>query len=498
MSDFKIEPVDSVFIRVKCDAGFTKELSDYFTFEVPGHKFMPAYRNRMWDGKIKLYNTQNQQIYAGLYDYVIKFATDRSYTYEGYEQTNNGDITTEFVQQFCKTLDLKAAGKTIDPHDHQIDGVRYALAHERCLLLSPTGSGKSLMIYVICRYLQDQIPEDKKILLIVPTISLVSQMYSDFFDYSKGTSWKCRENCHKIFGGQEKETDKKIVITTWQSIYNLPASYFEQFSAVIGDECHLFKSKSLTSIMTKLKDCPYRIGTTGTLDGSFTHKLVIEGLFGRVHKLTSTKELMEKNLLSDLTIDCLVLQYPDDVRQSMKKLTYQEEIDWLVQNDARNDFIANLANSTKGNTLVLFQFVEKHGQPLYEKIKKLAKNRKVFFIHGGTEADDREQIRHIVEQEQDAILVASYGTFSTGVSIRRLHNIVFSSPSKSRIRVLQSIGRQLRKSEHKEKAKLYDLADDLSWKSHQNHTLRHFVERLKIYDSEKFVYKKILIPIEGS
>ena len=289
-----------------------------------------------------------------------------------------------------------------------------------------------------------------------------------------------------------------IYITTWQSIYNLPASYFEQFSAVIGDECHLFKSKSLTSIMTKLKDCPYRIGTTGTLDGSFTHKLVIEGLFGRVHKLTSTKELMEKNLLSDLTIDCLVLQYPDDVRQSMKKLTYQEEIDWLVQNDARNDFIANLANSTKGNTLVLFQFVEKHGQPLYEKIKKLAKNRKVFFIHGGTEADDREQIRHIVEQEQDAILVASYGTFSTGVSIRRLHNIVFSSPSKSRIRVLQSIGRQLRKSEHKEKAKLYDLADDLSWKSHQNHTLRHFVERLKIYDSEKFVYKKILIPIEGS
>jgi superfamily II DNA or RNA helicase len=498
MSNFKIESVDSVFIRVKCDAGFTKELSDYFTFEVPGHKFMPAYRNRMWDGKIKLYNTQNQQIYAGLYDYVIKFAADRSYTHEGYEQTNNGDITTEFVRQFCKTLDLKAAGKTIDPHDHQIDGVRYALAHERCLLLSPTGSGKSLMIYVICRYLQNQIPDDKKILLIVPTISLVSQMYSDFFDYSKGTSWKCREYCHKIFGGQEKQTDKKIVITTWQSIYNLPPSYFEQFSAVIGDECHLFKSKSLISIMTKLKDCPYRIGTTGTLDGSFTHKLIIEGLFGRVHKLTSTKELMEKNLLSDLTIDCLVLQYPDDVRQSMKKLTYQEEIDWLVQNDARNDFIANLTNSTKGNTLVLFQFVEKHGQPLYEKIKKLAKNRKVFFIHGGTEADDREQIRHIVEQEQDAILVASYGTFSTGVSIRRLHNIVFSSPSKSRIRVLQSIGRQLRKSEHKEKAKLYDLADDLSWKSHQNHTLRHFVERLKIYDSEKFVYKKILIPIKGS
>jgi len=498
MSDFVIEPIDSVFIRVKCDSGFTKELSDFFTFEVPGHKFMPAYRNRMWDGKIKLYNTLNQQIYAGLYDYVVKFAKDRQYSVQEYNQANNPDITCDYIKDYCKTLGISAAGKAIDPHNHQIEGIVHALQKERCLLLSPTGSGKSLMIYVLCRYLQNQIPEDKKILIIVPTISLVSQMYSDFFDYSKATKWKCREYCHKIFGGQEKETDKKIVITTWQSIYNLPASYFEQFHVVVGDECHLFKSKSLTNIMTKLKDCPYRIGTTGTLDGSFTHKLVIEGLFGRVHRLTSTKELMEKNLLSELSIDCLVLQYPDQVRQSMKKLTYQEEIDWLVQNEARNDFIAKLTNSTKGNTLVLFQFVEKHGKPLYEKIKNLAKNRKVFFVHGGTEADDREGIRQIVEKEENAIVIASYGTFSTGVSIRRLHNIVFSSPSKSRIRVLQSIGRQLRKSEHKDKAKLYDISDDLSWKSHQNHTLKHFVERLKIYESEKFEFKKILIPIEES
>jgi len=498
MSDFVVEPVNSVFIRVKCDGGFTKELSDHFTFQVPGHKFMPAYRNRMWDGKIKLYNTQTKEIYAGLYDYVVKFATDRSYSITTTDQPHNEDITQDYIKEYCKTLDLKAAGKSIDPHEHQIDGIVHSLKKERCLLLSPTGSGKSLMIYVICRYLQNQIADDKKILLIVPTISLVSQMYSDFFDYSKGTSWKCREHCHKIFGGQEKETDKKIVITTWQSIYNLPEKYFQQFSAVIGDECHLFKSKSLTSIMTKLKDCPYRIGTTGTLDGSFTHKLVIEGLFGRVHKLTSTKELMDKNLLSELSIDCLVLQYPDEIKQSVKKFTYQEEIDWLVQNEARNHFISNLSNSMKGNTLVLFQFVEKHGKPLFEKINKLAKNRKVFFIHGGTEADYREQIRQIVEKEENAIIVASYGTFSTGVSIRRLHNIVFSSPSKSRIRVLQSIGRQLRKSEHKEKAKLYDISDDLSWKSHQNHTLKHFLERLKIYDSEKFIYKKILIPVEES
>ena len=158
--------------------------------------------------------------------------------------------------------------------------------------------------------------------------------------------------------------------------------------------------------------------------------------------------------------------------------------------------ISKLALSLKGNTLVLFQFVEKHGKVLYEMMKD--KGKKVFFVYGGTDVDDRESIRKIVEKEENAIIIASYGTFSTGISIKRLHNIVFSSPSKSRIRVLQSIGRQLRKSEFKEKARLYDIADDLSWKSYQNHTLRHFVERIKIYESEKFEHRKIVVPVKES
>jgi superfamily II DNA or RNA helicase len=196
-----------------------------------------------------------------------------------------------------------------------------------------------------------------------------------------------------------------------------------------------------------------------------------------------------------LSIDCLLLKYPDEIRQSLKKITYQEEIDWLVHYQPRNEFICNLATTLKGNTLILFQFVEKHGKKLKEMLDKLNTNHKVFFIHGGTEVEDREEVRKIAEEEENAIIIASYGTFSTGVSIRRLHNIIFSSPSKSRIRVLQSIGRQLRKSEFKEKAKLYDLADDLSWKSYKNHTLKHYEERLKIYESEMFEHKKISIPI---
>ena len=486
MSDLIIEPVDSVYIKVKCEKGYAKELSDFFTFKVPGHKFMPAFRNKMWDGQIKLYNIYKQEIYAGLEDYVIQFAKDRSYDIERQESPKKNSITADEVIKFAKLLNIP-----FDLHDHQVEGICHAINNDRCLLLSPTGSGKSLIIYTLVRYYLEKIKPNKKILIIVPTISLVTQMYSDFFEYSKSSPWKLRKYCHKIHGGEEKETDKQIVISTWQSIYKMPKSYFDEFEVVIGDECHLFKSKSLTAIMTKLTSCPYRIGTTGTLDGTFTHKLVIEGLFGRVHKVTSTKELMDKDLLSKLSIDCIVLNYPQDVRKTIKTLKYAEEIDWLVHNKKRNEFICNLAENVKGNTLVLFQFVEKHGKVLQNSGKK-----KVFFVHGATEAEDREYIRKIVEKEDNAIIVASYGTFSTGISIKRLHNIVFSSPSKSRIRVLQSIGRQLRKSEFKDKAKLYDIADDLSWKSHQNHTLRHFLERLKIYEHEKFDYRKINIPVE--
>ena len=137
--------------------------------------------------------------------------------------------------------------------------------------------------------------------------------------------------------------------------------------------------------------------------------------------------------------------------------------------------------------------MSKHGRPLYEQIKTACPEKDVYFIYGGTETDLREKIRKVMEKKDNAVIVASYGTFSTGISIRKLHNIVFASPSKSRIRVLQSIGRQLRKSEHKEKARLYDISDDICWKKYKNHTYRHYQERLKLYKAENFTYKTVII-----
>jgi superfamily II DNA or RNA helicase len=496
MVDLDVSIVDSVWLRVQCERGIAKELSDYFTFKVPGYKFMPAYRSRMWNGEICLYNIHTQQIYGGLAEYIVKFAEERGYTVT-MPAKNDFKITPEGVQQFIEEfLKVCVGGKRAKAHSHQINAVHHAMEKERCLLLSPTGSGKSLIIYALLRYYLDKIPKGKKVLVIVPTVSLVEQMFSDFADYSGENGWDVGKNCHKILSGASKTTDKRVVISTWQSVFKQTEKYFEQFGAVVGDEAHLFKAKSLTSIMTKLKTCPFRVGTTGTLDGTQTHRLVLEGLFGRAYEVTKTKELMEQKILSDLKIDCIVLQYPREDREMAKRAKYQDEIKWIIGSKRRNAFIADMCEKLKGNTLVLFQFVEGHGAELHKLVEeRVGSTRKVFFVHGGTEAGEREDIRKIVEQEENAVIIASYGTFSTGISIRRLNNILFASPSKSRIRVLQSIGRQLRVSEHKSVARLFDIGDDLSWRSWVNHTMRHMNERLKIYESEGFTYRVVKVDI---
>ena len=320
-----------------------------------------------------------------------------------------------------------------------------------------------------------------KTLILVPTTSLVEQMYSDFQDYG----WNSGTYCQKIYQGYDKTVTKDVVISTWQSIYKMSKKYFEQFGCVIGDEAHFFKAKSLTGIMTKLHQCKYRFGLTGTLDGTQTHQLVLEGLFGPVDTIVTTKELMDKKTLANLKIKCVVLKHPP-IRE---KMTYAEELQYLVGNEKRNNFISNLLLHLNGNTLCLFQLVEKHGKILYEQISTLVKDRKVFFVYGGVNSLEREKIREIVENEKDAIIIASFGTFSTGINIRNLHNIVFASPSKSKIRVLQSIGRGLRSTKNKLEVLVFDIADDISYKERRNFTLSHFSERINIYNEQQFNYE---------
>lgn len=488
-----ISKVNEVYAKIECEKHIAKEISEYFTFFVPGYTFVPAYRNKIWDGKIRLFDSRNSQIYMGLIGNVEEFCQERDYTF-----THNfvdDDYPLYHAKKFISDLQIHARGEPIEVREHQIEGYIHAMRKRRALLLSPTASGKSLIIYLIFRQLQQY--QNLKGLVIVPTTSLVEQLYSDFADYNNDNM---EEHLHRVYQGKDKESSKPLIISTWQSLYKLPKEYFHQFDYVIGDEAHLFKAQSLTTILTACINAKYRVGLTGTLDGTKTHKLVLEGLFGPVNKVITTRELIDKNQVSNFEVKCLILKHPDEKCLEYKDKTYQEEIQYLISNEVRNKFIKNLAVSLGKNTLILYQMVDKHGRILYDMIKDTEKigNRKVFFVHGGTDTNDREEIRRIMEIENDAIVVASYGTFSTGINIRNLHNIIFAMPTKSTIRTLQSIGRGLRQSEGKEQATLYDIADDLRYKKHMNYTLKHFVERTKIYNDEQFPFKIYKIGLKNA
>ena len=489
MTTLSITKVNETYIKVLAEPYIQAELSEFFTFQVPGYRFMPAYRARKWDGKLRLYSKATGKIYQGLLSYIYAFAKDREYKIDIEEGVYyNSKINKKDSDDFCNSLKPKSNGKDIEVRDYQLQAVYQVLKRHKLLLLSPTASGKSLIIYCMIRFFRML---NLKILVIVPTTSLVEQMYSDFVDYNMP-----KEMAHKIYSGKEKTDEAKVFISTWQSIYKLPKIWFSQFGAVFGDECHGFKSKSLMNIMNKATEAEYRYGTTGTLDGTQTHELVLQGLFGKTYKVTTTKDLQINEVLAELNIKRVVLNYNKKVRDDFGQKTYREEIDFIVDYEKRNKFIANLTLDQKGNTLLLFNYVERHGKPLFDLINsKVDEKRKVFFVSGNTQTSDREAIRGIVEKQKNAIIVASLGTFSTGINIRNLHNIVFASPSKSQIRVLQSIGRGLRKSENGAPTKLFDIIDNLCSKPRKNFAMLHADERLKIYEREKFMFNTFEIDL---
>ena len=492
-----IAKLNETFLQISCEKHIAYELNEYFSFKIPNAQFHPKVKARMWDGKIRLFNIQTGQLYFGLLPYLKEWTKKHSYQV----QTDIIDakpltgLDIESIKEFFDSLNLYCKNVKIIPRDYQIASFMECVKNDRVLLLSPTSSGKSLVIYSLIRWYQKFLDNDK-MLIVVPTTNLVSQMYGDFGDYSShDKNWNVEKYCHKIYSGKAKNSKEQIYISTWQSLYRLPKAYFEQFSLIVGDEAHLATANSLKGILEKSTFCRYRFGTTGTLKDSKCNKLMLEGLFGKTYTAVTSKQLMDDKHISKLNIQCLQLEYPEEERETMKKATYQEEINFIVTHKKRNNFICNLALEQNGNTLILFNYVEKHGKVLEKMLMDKDSNRQIFFIAGETDVEQREAIRKATEEEKNAIIVASSGVLSTGVNIKNLQYLIFAHPYKAKVRNLQSIGRVLRLDDKNNKAVLYDIIDDLHWKKYENYGLKHWKERLNIYLKEKFDYDYNLIPL---
>lgn len=487
-----IKKVSETTIRIETDdRGILYEISEHFTFFVPGYRFMPAYRNKIWDGKIRLLNLRDSTLPFGLCIRLCDFLNRRGYSFtvdSNILPTDKGINVDEFISQLALT-DVK--GQRLIPRDYQISAVKHLWNEEKSLCISPTASGKSLIIYLAIRLFLAKNPQGK-ICIVVPTTQLTEQMVGDFDDYSQNDpSFNAKEMCHAIYSGREKNTNHQVIITTWQSAINFRKDWFKDFEMIIGDEAHLHKAKSLVEIMSRFVNARFRIGTTGTLDGALCHEWQLEGIFGPIFKVTTTKELIDSNTLAPLQIHMHVLSYSDQRKKEFgTKRSYTDEIDFIVSDPARMRYLIDLSTVLEGNTLILFNLIEKHGSVIHEAIKnKVSDLRKVFYIHGGVATAERNVIREIVEREKNAIICASLGVFSTGVNIRNLHNIVFASPTKSQIRVLQSIGRGLRRSDNNATTNVHDLVDDIRYRKSINYTFKHGQSRHQIYIREQFPVK---------
>jgi superfamily II DNA or RNA helicase len=493
-----ITKINEVFIQVDCEPSLAAELYHHFSFKIPGAEFHPKVKARIWDGFLHLFNVRERKIYAGLFHQLVQYLQENGYTYRvqdnGYygridEETN---IDLQDFKNWVKTISLQSHGKKIEPRDFQILSAFESIKYKRLVNVSPTSSGKSLILYIIFMYLLEH-ELCTKILLIFPSTGLIQQMANDFSDYSGGKI-STDTVIHLIYSGQDKKSCKPIHFSTFQSLYKLPGSFYDTYDCVAGDEIHLAQSSSYVKILENCRDIKYRFGFTGTLSSkNKTHRLVVQGLLGQAKQFTTTAELIERKEASDIQITCVILDYSDETKSANKKTKYAQEFALICNHVRRNSFIKKLAIDLSGNTLILFQHKEQ-GKLLYNMIKE--EYDKVFYIDGDILATEREKIRQYLETVDDAIILASYGTTSTGWSVRNLHNGIFASPYKSEIKVLQSLGRGLRKHDSKEEFKLYDIVDDLSWKNRENYTLQHFAERVGYYAKDSLPYKIIRVKIE--
>lgn len=479
------------YIFIECDLDQAINISDNFSFFADNYYYHPKFKAGVWDGRIKLFNINTGLFPLGLFDKLIRYFVDRNIFIKIDPALKESGISIS-----AKKLDMfndNVVKFKYNLRDYQTKAVQLALYKKRAIIESATASGKSYIAFYLFNILQ-YIHRDFKFLLIVPTVSLVEQMAGDFQEYAE--NWcDYSQYVHKIYTGKEKQTDKPVIISTWQSLQNMPISYFNQFDCVICDEGHTAKGAELAKVVTNCVNASYKMAMSGTLQDSKVDKLQLEGLFGPIYNVATSKELQDRGILSKLKIFGIVLRYNDEIKKQCKKMTWREEINFINEQPSKVKVIMKLIKPEHKNNLILFKTID-YGKRLYESIKKYLPEKRVYYVDGSVKAETREKIRALAEKYDNVVIVASYGTFSTGINIKNLHNIIFAESSKSMIKILQSIGRALRLHKSKDYATLYDITDDLSWKSRKNYTLKHFLQRIEIYDKQSFNYMIKEIPIQ--
>ncbi|AUS02014.1 helicase [Vibrio phage 3.058.O._10N.286.46.B8] len=511
--DVIFRKVDNVYGQVECeDYDFIIMLRDYFSFFAEGYQFHPSYKNRMWDGKIRLLNAADGKIYLGLWESLKDFCERHNKVCHVDPRISTKPLPKERFTSFVKSLNVHTDGEAITPYDYQQDAAHYALEYQKSLLLSPTSSGKSLIQYMLLRMYLMILPEDEQILIIVPKSGLVKQMIGDFKDYSSANGWDVDKFIYTI-NGTCKETKKRITITTYQSLTNPktkpPREWFNRFGAVMVDEVHTATAKSVMYILESCASANWKVGLTGTLDGSKTNEMTLRGLFGPVKNVITTKELMDRGTVAQLTVKVGLLKHPEKYckllrsadrgdkdpktgKPKKRKATYAEEIKYITESVERNRFVMRFTAGLKGNTILMINMIE-HGEILYKWMKEALPDRKIYLYTGATGINERETIRQLMEKQDGAIIIGSLGVLSTGISIKRLHNLVFAHPSKSRIKVLQTVGRLLRKSKFGNEVTMFDLVDSMEIGSYSNYTLEHGRIRTKYYHDQLFETEMVSI-----
>ncbi|MCK5019999.1 MAG: DEAD/DEAH box helicase family protein [Candidatus Peribacteraceae bacterium] len=521
MSDFDVEifKINATHLQVICrfDSDY-RSLSEFFRFKDP--TFSPNPYSR-WDGYVRLFNVDKHTLPVGLLSNLVLFCKEYGLSFHIDEAMLpfSNPISMPDVEEWIEGLNLsreKDDGSYVkmEAYDFQIDALFYAMKYGRYTPLAATSGGKSLIIYMLIRLYEEMglTQDNGKILIIVPSVSLVNQMFDNFIEYSQFNKWNTYINVHCIAEGASKFTSKPVIVSTWQAIQDEDKEYFLDFQAIVCDEVHLASAKKITRIVESSINAHSRVGMTGTLKNVNIHNLQVQGLFGPIQRIVTAKELQDDGRAARTDVTMVTLNYPEKDRHELavikrikpkkgepKTNPYQKEIEYIISHKGRMKFLIEMAIGLKGNILMLFDRKDKHLHVVADLLRKMETKKKIHVIIGEVDGDERDEIKRYTELNDGVIILATYGTMSTGESVNRLHYLIFAHPSKSIIRVLQSLGRLMRLHETKDVAKIIDIVDDLRQPGQrENYCIEHAVERFGFYREEQHKVKMKKITLEGS